>query len=361
MNRLALLTLLPLLLTACAEKLHLKPASYTELPGWQEGSRQGALKAFARSCGRILKKSPDASLGPIAEQAAYWQPACKEVLEGNPKADFFETHFTPLKATSNKGEEGLYTGYYEIALNGSKKRSKKYAYPLYRKPPEGDRTFTRAEIDAGALEHKGLELVWVDDPVRLFFLHIQGSGVVQLAEGGVMRVGYDGQNGQPYSAIGRYLIHEGYMEKEDVTAPAIKQWLYDNPDLAQSVMQQNPSYIYFRELTNLEAHEGPIGAEGVPIEPLNSLAVDRRFFGYGIPMWLETSLPETADKPESYFTNLFIAQDTGGAIRGAIRGDVFFGRGQKAEQLAGNMKQPGRLWVLLPNELAMRYAEETDE
>lgn len=359
MNRLALLALL--LLPACAEKLYLKPASYAELPGWQESNHKGALKAFARSCEAIVKKSPDSSLGPIAEQATYWQPACKEVLEGNPKADFFETHFTPLKATSNKGEEGLYTGYYEISLSGSRKRSDTFRYPLYRKPPEDMRTFTREEIDAGALEHKGLELVWVDDPVRLFFLHIQGSGVVQLKEGGVMRVGYDGQNGHPYSAIGRYLIHEGYMEKEDVTAPAIKQWLYDNPDMAQSVMEQNPSYIYFRELKGLDPHEGPIGAAGVPIEPFNSLAVDRRFFGYGIPMWLETSLPETNDKPESYFANLFIAQDTGGAIRGAIRGDVFFGRGQKAEQLAGNMKQPGRLWVLLPNELAMRYAEEADE
>lgn len=357
MNKAFFPLLILLSLSACAEKLHLTPVTYNDMPGWQQRDHRGALKAFSRSCEVFLKKQPNQAIGPVGGEAAHWQQACRDVNQADAK-NFFEKHFTPLSATSTKGSDGLYTGYFEIALSGSKKRGGKFQHPLYRKPPPELSRFTREEIENGALKGKGLELVWVDDPVRLFFLHIQGSGIVNLKEGGSIRVGYDGQNGQAYKAIGRYLIDEGCMEKDAVTAPAIKRWLYDNPERQQEVMNQNPSYVYFKIRSDLSPADGAVGAQGVPLEPFHSLAVDKRFFGYGIPMWLETTLPELENQPERAFSDLFIAQDTGGAIRGAIRGDVYFGRGEYAEALAGNMKQRGRLWVLLPNELAATYAEE---
>lgn len=369
MNKTLLLLALVLATSACSEKLYLKRTSYNNVPGWQGSDHSGAALAFAKSCDVILKKNAVSSLGPVVGAAGYWQSACntlngmKDTMKSPARAqaakDFFEQNFTPLRATSSKAPDGLFTGYYEIELNGSKKRGGKFQYPLYRLPKnEADRCLCRTDIEQGRLSGKGLEIAWVDDPVRLFFLHIQGSGIIKLKEGGSMRVGYEGQNGQAYLAIGRYLIDKGYLQKEEVTAPIIKQWLYDNPDKAAMVMQQNPSYVYFKVRSDLDPNDGPVGAQNVPVTPFRTLAVDRRYIGYSAPLWLQTTLPALDTQPEEPFTQLLIAQDTGGAIRGAIRGDVFFGRGAYAEALAGHMKQRGNIWVLLPNELAANYEEE---
>lgn len=359
---------LVLFLSACStpEKLTLKPQQYSDLSGWDVVDHTGAIKAFQHSCNAMLKRSSDADMGLRMGQAKEWEPACEAAQEFNLKTadrmeasrQFFENYFTPLKSISSKRPDGLLTGYYEMELNGSRKKTAKYRYPIYRKPPEHLRTLTRAEIDEGGLAHRGLELVWVDDPVRLFFLHIQGSGIIHLGKNASVRVGYDGQNGQGYKALGRWLIDEGYMEQEDVNAPSIKAWLYNNPKLAMKAMQSNPSFIYFRFRDEVPHAQGPIGAQSVPLTPLHSLAIDKRFYGYGMPMWVETTLPEYENQPERMFHQLFIAQDTGGAIRGAIRGDVFFGRGAYAEKLAGYMKQRGNLWVLLPKSVAEKYVEE---
>ncbi len=357
-----------LLLSACTtpEKLTLKPQQYSDLSGWEVVDHTGAVSAFQQSCSAILKRSNGADVGLRMGQARDWEPACNAAIEFNPKSAtsfaesryFFEEFFTPLKSISSKRPDGLFTGYYEIELKGNRKKTARYKYPLYRKPPENLSGFTRQEIDEGALAGRGLELVWVDDPVRLFFLHIQGSGVIHLDKKATVRVGYDGQNGQGYQSLGRWLIDNGYMKQEDVDAPAIKEWLYNNPQLATEAMQANPSYIYFRFRDEVPDAQGPIGAQNVPLTPLRSLAVDKRFYGYGIPMWIETNLPDYDEQPERMFHQLLIAQDTGGAIRGAIRGDIFFGRGEYAEKLAGHMNERGNIWVLLPKSVAAHYEEK---
>ena len=353
-----------LMLGGCAETpeiLTLKPQQFADLNGWETADHSGGVAAFRQSCTAMMKKSPGNSLGKILDRAEYWQPACAAAENvPNSSADakaFFETYFAPLKSMSSRRPDGLFTGYYEIELQGSRKKTKQYKYPVYMKPPPPLSGFTRAEIDCGALDGKGLELVWVDDAVKLFFMHIQGSGIVHMKEGGYIRLGYDGQNGQTYVALGRWLIDNGYLQKEDLNAPLIQAWLYNNPDLAETAMQQNPSYIYFRMRNDLNPNEGPIGAQNVPLTPRRSLAVDKRFYGYGIPMWIQTQTPEFDNHPAADFNQLLIAQDTGGAIRGAIRGDIFYGRGEQAEKLAGHTNERGNLWVLLPKALAAQYEE----
>jgi membrane-bound lytic murein transglycosylase A len=217
---------------------------------------------------------------------------------------------------------------------------------------------TRAEIEAGALDPAGLALVWLDDPVDAFFIHIQGSGRVKLDAGGDLRIGYDGQNGHPYTSIGRVLMDEGALETGKVSMQTIRAWLAAHPDQLRRVLDADASYIFFKALPIDDPLLGPPGAQEVPLTPGRSLAVDRRFHALGAPMWLETSLPaDDAGTPGEAFRRLMIAQDTGGAIRGPVRGDVFFGFGAEPTRLAGWMKQEGRLHVLLPRALAERLAK----
>ena len=352
-NFAALIVLLALAACATPETLTLQPQKFDDLAGWKKADHTATLVAFRQSCGVMMKRSPDASLGAQMGQVRDWQPACAAAAHKQNARAFFEKYFTPLKSVSNLRPDGLFTGYYEIELKGSLKPTKRFKYPIYRLPSGTMRGFSRAQIDAGALKGEGLELVWVDDPVQLFFLHIQGSGIVRLTNGKSIRIGYDGQNGLPYVSLGRWLIDNNYMAQEDVDAPAIKQWLRHHPQLSASAMEQNPSYIYFKRRDDLSHAQGPIGAQTVPLTSYCSLAVDKRFYGYGIPMWVETTLPN--GKP---FNKLAISQDTGGAIKGVIRADIFYGRGKKAETIAGYMNQRGNLWVLLPKELAATYDEK---
>ncbi|MGY8996612.1 MAG: murein transglycosylase A, partial [Alphaproteobacteria bacterium] len=198
----------------------------------------------------------------------------------------------------------------------------------------------RAEIDDGALADQGLELLWVDDPIAAFFLHIQGSGRVVLPDGSEVRVGYAGQNGHVYYAIGRELVALEELTREEVSLQSIRAWLHENPDRTFDIMATNPSYIFFDQVDG----EGPIGAQGVPLTPGRSLAVDRAFYALGVPVWLATKLPD--DQP---WRRLMVTQDTGGAIKGPVRGDIFFGGGDWAEWNAGHMKGQGAIWVLLPH------------
>jgi membrane-bound lytic murein transglycosylase A len=209
----------------------------------------------------------------------------------------------------------------------------------------------RQAIEQGALAGHDLELVWVDDPIDAFFLQIQGSGRVRLADGGELRVGYAGENGHPYYAIGRELVKRGALRKEEVSMQSIRRWLEEHPDEAPAVLATNASYVFFQVIEG----EGPLGAEGIPITAGRSLAVDRKHWPLGVPLWVDTAAP-AAQKgaPDRPLRRLVIAQDTGGAIRGPIRGDVFWGASDEAAEIAGRMKHPGRLWVLLPKELAER-------
>ena len=364
----------------------LEPASFSELPGWLEDDVSAALPPFLASCRRTLRRPPEAEVRPreIAGTVEDWREVCRRGgnVAGRPEGAvraFFESSFDLFALLNNDRREGLYTGYYEPTLKGSRRRRPPYLYPLYQRPRDlvqvdlgsfredlrGRRIAgrlrgarlepypDRSAIDGGAVAGKGLELLWVDDPVDAFFLHIQGSGRVELAEGGFERVGYAGQNGHPYVAIGRELVARGAMELAEVSMQSIRDWLVANPREGREVMAANPSYVFFRRLEEA----GPVGSQGVVLTAGRSLAVDRGFLPMGAPLWLDATMPALAgaagsgppgDEP---LQRLFIAQDTGGAIRGPLRGDVFWGPGDEAAQRAGRMKHRGRMWILLPKGL----------
>lgn len=357
--------------------LVLERTSFSALPGWQDDRQDEALAALARSCARIMKKDPATIFGPDHIGGTYgdWQPACK-ALPNVPPADarrFFEHFFQPYQATAGgKTDKGLFTGYYEAGLKGSMTRHGPYQTPLYKRPDDlvmvdlgafreelkGQRIAgrvqgahlkpyeDRADIEAGAWPHTAADdvLVWVDDPIGAFFLHIQGSGRIDLDDGSVLRVGYDGQNGHPYYAIGRELIARGELTKESVSLQTIRAWLEAHPAQATEIINTNASYVFFRALTG----DGPLGGEAIALTPERSLAIDRSKMPYGVPIWLALDPPTDGEAP---VRRLMMAQDTGGAIRGAVRGDVFWGHGPRAEYLAGHMKSEGRMWLLLPKGL----------
>lgn len=387
---------------ASAPTLQLQPTTSGQLPGWGDTDVGPALAAFVRSCDVLLRRSPDEAM--VAGRPAFgrvrdWQPAChraRSLASGTGGVNetearrFFATFFRPHRVSMGRDAEGLFTGYFEPQLNGSRDSSARYAEPLHRPPSDlvrvplgrfrsdldGETIFgrvdgttlvpyySRAEIHAGRLAGRDLALVWVDSRVDKFFLQIQGSGRVVLDDGDVMRVGYAAQNGQPYRAIGRDLIAMGAVPREQMSMQAIRTWLAAHPAQADSVMNLNRSYIFFRTL-DVDASLGPLGAQGVPLTPEHSLAVDPRFVPYGAPLWLITRRPVSADNARSAhaaeadsstvpFRQLMIAQDTGGAIRGAVRGDVFWGAGPRARSIAGRMKSRGTYVIFLPRTLGMQ-------
>jgi membrane-bound lytic murein transglycosylase A len=274
--------------------------------------------------------------------------------------------------------DGLFTGYYEPELVGSRRRSAAFPIPLYRRPPDlviadladfradlkAERLVGRivdgrlepyhrhADIDAGVLAGRGLELLWLADPIDAFFLQVQGSGRVNLAEGGSVRVGYAANNGHPYTTIGRILVERGEMTKEAATMQTVRQWLRDQPDQATAVMQANARYIFFREVEG----DGPIGSLGVALTPGRSLAIDASLLPLGAPMWVDTTYPAGTPEAGRPLRRLMVAQDTGGAIKGAVRGDIYWGSGEAALEYAGPMKQRGRYYLLLPKAVAERMA-----
>ncbi|MBB6253472.1 murein transglycosylase A [Nitrospirillum iridis] len=348
-------------------KLVLQPASFADLPGWQADKVTEALPALLRSCDKLLRQTTG-----VAGKPQDWNAPCsalKNLPPGNETMAraALERWFQPWRATDNGNADGLFTGYYEADLRGSRTRHGRYTVPLYRRPADlvmvdlgdfrdslkGQRIAGRVtdgklkpyedrrRIDAGSLAGKGLELVWLDDAVDAFFLHIQGSGRVVLEEGGEMRVAYDGQNGWPYVAIGRQMAADGKLDRDGITMQSIRAWLVANPGQAQATMQGNPSYVFFKPLEG----DGPLGAQGVALTPGRSLAVDHSHIPYGLPVWLDVTDPEDGDKRLS---RLMVAQDTGGAIQGPVRGDVFWGHGPQAENRAGLMKSRGGYWLLLP-------------
>lgn len=373
------------------ERLTLTPANFADLPGWSADTPAPALQALDRSCRKIAQLRDDVVIKPegIGGTARDWREPCAAAAAtpaDNEAAArlFFERWFVPYLAGNNGDPNGLFTGYFEPELKGSLTRGGRYVVPLYGRPADlvtvdlglfredwrgtsiagrvHDGTLrpypTRAEIEAGALKsiHRRdgapLELVWVDDAIDAFFLQIQGSGLVDLDDGRVMRVGYAASNGRPYVAIGRELIQLGALQPGQVTMPAIRAWLIAHPAEAASVMDKDPSFVFFRPLPPpASADDGPPGAEGVPLTPGRSLAVDRRFLPLGVPVWLDAEDPLAKDKR---LQRLFIAQDTGGAIRGPVRGDVFWGHGADAALRAGQMRSSGRYWIFLPRAVAER-------
>jgi len=337
-------------------RLTLTPARFDRLNGWGDDRVAAAIPALLRSCKRMLAKSDGAPVDPKAKgvdfgPAGDWRAACTAAAVlpvGDDKAarEFLEANFTPFLAGNNGDSDGLFTGYFEIALNGSRQRGGPYQTPLYRRPPEPNR-YTRAEIEDGALAGQGLELLWIGDPVDTFFLEIQGSGRVRLREGGVVRVGYDGQNGNPYVPVGRLLFERGEIPRDKVTMASIRAWMAANPTKGAALRRENPSYVFFREI----AGEGPLGAQLVPLSAGRSLAVDRAFIPLGMPIWIDV---QQRFAPNDILRRLVIAQDTGGAIKGPVRGDLFWGHGKEAAAGAGAMNARGRYYLLLPKTVAAR-------
>lgn len=369
---------LPTETTALPDKPQLtyQGASFDGLPAWQQDATAEALKAFQKSCARIVKKDPTLSFSKNKKLGTYgqWQGACAEALTLNEPDDaaarnFFESRFNLWKIVTHDESGGLFTGYYEPLLHGSLNRTDIYGTPLLKRPEDlisvdlgmfreelkGKRIAgrirdgalvpynTRAEIIAADPAEEDV-LVWVDDPVDAFFLQIQGSGRVTLEDGGEMQLGYAAQNGHVYFAIGKALIERGALTKENVSLQTIRAWLAANPDQRDEIMNLNPSYVYFQA----QERDGPLGAEGVVLTAGRSLAVDPLFTGYGAPLWLEAGPPLQNEPPVN---RLMIAQDTGGAIIGPVRGDVFWGFGAQAELYAGHMKSRGEMWLLAPKEL----------
>lgn len=393
---------IPLIFAGCSSsykkseqrEITLKPVSWKEMQQWNHDDHMHAFRAFMKSCEVLNKRDPGNSISKFTElggKVRYWQEICrsndaKSVKNSKQAQAFFEKWFNPYKVLkANGSDNGTLTGYCEIQLNGSRKKTRRYKYPIYKVPSNisklrGKNNFTRASIENGALSKQKLEIVWVDDPARLFFLHVQGSGTINLPDGSKIKVKYADQNGWPYVPITSYLRE--YGAKNVYSTEDVMKWLKNNPRAAEKIMNKNPSYVFFEELNG----PGPIGGHGVVLTPQRSIAVDYKIYPYGVPIWIETELVrsennlqlscskqydlspfeiyEAAYKPakpaksltykSERYHKLFVAQDTGGAIKGPIRGDIFFGGDKGAEKLASGMKKQGRFYILLPKSVIPR-------
>jgi peptidoglycan lytic transglycosylase A len=349
-------------------QLELTRVSFSDLPGWRDGDQAAALPALLKSCAALAQLPDDAALG-VAGLARDWRRPCADAAALTHPSDaaarqFFEAAFTPFAASDNGRTDALITGYYEPELAGARRRSARFGVPILARPPDlvsadlgafrpawhGERIsgrvvgsalvpyWTRAQIEADALDRFHLALFYAADPIELFFLQVQGSGRVRLPDGRTVEIGYAGENGRAYVALGRLLVERGALTLDQVSLQSIKAWLRAHPDDAKTLMDDNPSYVFFRVLPG----GAPLGAQGVALTPGHSLAVDPRFVPLGVPLWLDVAQGDDAIR------RLVVAQDTGGAISGPLRGDLFWGAGSAAEARAGPLRAVGRTFLLLP-------------
>lgn len=355
-----------------AKGYRLKKSAFTSLSGWKHDDHAEAYKAFRRSCEHKLRAS-----GRIRTRGL--KSICRDVLKAPARLSrrdarlFFESRFDPYLVIARGKSKGLFTGYFEPEYAGDRRKSSKYAVPILPAPdnlvevsskkrpkgfPKGLNAGletkaglkplpTRKQIENGAFKTKLRPLVWLADPIEAFFLHIQGSGRIRLPDGTFMRLAFAGRNGHPYSSIGKKLLTSGVLKKQQLSMQSVQKWLRANPVKARDILHSNRSYIFFREI-NLDPSLGPLGGQGVPLIDGRSLAIDRRYHRYGLPLWIDTRIPDANGRSATKFRRMMIAQDTGSAIRGPIRGDIFFGTGKKAGEVAGRVKARGTMHVLLP-------------
>lgn len=358
-------------------KFMLRKSAFTSLPNWQQDQHAVALFAFQKSCKEILRRDPNAIFGNVSQagKVSRWQTICsaanviKEPNNLNSKM-FFEKWFDPyLVKTNYFNSEGLFTGYYLPVLKVSYIKDQQYNVPIYGVPDDlikvdlqtfypqlngkfliakiNNKTLTRypdrAAINRGAIDQHASVLLWCDNIIDLFFAQIQGSAIVQLPDGKQEVIGYAASNGRDYTSIGRILVDTYHLDKDTISMQTIRTWLLQHPREMHTILNQNASYVFFRVLSNQE----PLGTEHVALTPGRSLAVDTRFIPLGAPVWLDTTIPANANSAKVY-QHLLVAQDTGGSIKGIIRGDVYWGTGEEAAFIAGYMKHPGRYWLLLP-------------
>lgn len=330
----------------------LKKVSFEQLPGWNKSGITNSLSAFQQSCKIFFKRKPSQQVGSrlIKIKAKDWLPACKEAVsirrisEEGAKA-FFEKWFYPLELVKRTG---IFTGYYMPLVKGNLTRTKKYNTPIYGVPQKRNRrTYSRQQIDQGALNKKAPVLAWIHSPVERLFLEVEGSGVIKLASGKSLYLGYAGENGSHYTSVGSVLIRNGVMTRHTASKRAIRRYFKNNPTKVDRILQQNKSFVFFENVKRPVA----LGVQDITLTPGYSLAIDKKWIPLGSPLWLSTKKPLSQNNELTPFQRLMIAQDTGGAIRGLVRGDVYWGSGKNANFLGENMKNRGRYWLFLPKHI----------
>lgn len=313
---------------------------YASLDGWAKDDHSAALAVFLNTCRDM--NDPD------------WTALCALAADNPKPRAFFELFFRPVLIED--GADAMFTGYFEPELDGSVIRTSRYRYPVYAMPREARVLrpwLTRRQIlETDAMTGRGLEIAWVDDPVELFFLQIQGSGRIRLPNGEMLRVGFAGANGHEYRSIGSELVRRGVYSPHQVSAQVIKNWVRRNPQQGEALLYHSPSYVFFREVSQVPAERGPLGAMNRSITTMRTVAVDPAFVPLGAPVWIEKD-------GQTPLRRLMIAQDTGSAIKGAQRADVFFGTGDKAGRQAGRLRDPGRMMVLMPIQRAYALLPES--
>jgi membrane-bound lytic murein transglycosylase A len=344
------------------------PVDFASLPGWTDDDHAAALAAFRQACTAPAK-------GGSAKVIATLKPICAAATHANLRhaREFFETHFQPVKLRHDRAD-GLLTGYFEPELPGSLQRDAEFTEPVLKRPhdlvdvvPATERAaanaegrlasmrktaaglepyYTRAEIESGALAGRRLELLYLKTAVDAYVMHVQGSGSIRLTDGRQVRIGYAGKNGYPYTSAGTVLIRRGLIKRENLTLQSMRTWFEAHPTETAAVLNENKSYIFFERKPDVEGQTGPIGGQGTPLTPRRSLAVDPAYYTLGAPLYV---VSETLrDEHGKLFRHLAIAQDVGSAIRGPDRGDVFWGTGAVAEEIAGRTKDRGIIYALLP-------------
>jgi membrane-bound lytic murein transglycosylase A len=369
------------------QKFSFRKATFEQLPGWKSAETKKSLQAFLVSCKAFLKQDPNKSVGSdyVNLQAKDWQPACQAAMSlktnSNKKIKaFFQEWFMPVEFFDRKPVEGLFTGYYMPFIPGSLKKTQEFNVPIYGMPKDlvtvnlrkfshkfKRRTivgrvkghhlipyYTRREINQGAIKNKAPIVAWISNKVDRSFLEIQGSGVIGLADGTKLFVGYEAENGAPYTSVAKVLINKGVMTRDNASMQHIRRYLSEHPSQVDPVLNKNKSFVFFSVLKK----EVALGSQGVALTPGYSLAIDRKWIPMGAPIWLNTTRPDYKSESQKAFQRLMIAQDTGGAIKGVVRGDVYWGAGERATTIAGKMKNPGHYWLLLPKHMLSKLQDK---
>jgi membrane-bound lytic murein transglycosylase A len=356
----------------------LQPSDWSQLAGWAGDDHAAAYATFRASCRAILPQKPKPAARRFIEAmkaVCRRMPASASASAAEARA-FFEANFIPVRIAKVAEEQGFLTGYYEPIVTGSRMPTPEFTVPMHRRPGDlimaGKRKkagafsnkgkvyrrvgkksvlyYDRAEIEDGALDGRQLEICWLKDPIDAFFIHIQGSARVQLEDGTMLRINYDAHNGHRYLPVGRVLIDRGEVAKEDMSMDRIRQWMLASPDGGRELRRMNKSYVFFR-VTGLADHEEAVGAQGVQLTPGRSIAIDRHLHAYGTLFWIEAELPIASETPDTKFRRLMVGQDTGSAIIGPARADIYFGAGDEAGRVSGRIKQPGRFTMLVPRQI----------
>jgi membrane-bound lytic murein transglycosylase A len=337
----------------------LAPGSFAQLGGWSSDNVAQALPAFDKSCERIKALPASAPLDPTTKDANFgavrdWQPLCRQAAAlspGDPAAArrFFESNFVPVLIAAKGNSKGLFTGYWEVEVDGAKTQGGPYQFPVYRAPAElvaGKPYLDRAAIEDGALAGKGLEIMWLKSADDVFVLQMQGSGRIRLPDGSTVRLVYEANNNQPFVDVYKMMLDQGLIPKEQFSETAVRAWMRDNPDQAKTLRRKDPLYVFFQELKG----EGPVGYQGAVLTAERSLAVDHKYIPLGAPLWLDAH-----DKYRPVqVQRLVVAQDTGDGITGPLRGDFYWGSGKAAQARGSDFYADGQYWMLLPNNVARR-------